>query len=130
MEEPKWIDGQVVKGIHSRLLAEHGGAPGIRDPGLLDAALARPRQIWAYSEEQPTIERLAAAYAFSLVHDHAFVDGNKRVALVVALLFLDLNGRVLRTTQEEKYVMIMGLAANELSEDQLTAWLTEGSQPI
>lgn len=125
LHEPTWVVESVVRAIHGRLLAEHGGAAGIRDSGLLTSALARPQQIWAYSEEKPSIQRLAAAYAVSLVRNHAFVDGNKRVALIVTLLFLDLNERDLAATQEEKYVVMMRLAANDLAESELISWLEE-----
>lgn len=115
----------VVRAIHARLLADHGGAAGIRDSGLLTSALARSQQIWAHSEEKPSIQRLAAAYAVSLVRTHAFVDGNKRIALIVTLLFLDLNERDLVATQEDKYAVMVRLAANELAESALISWLEE-----
>lgn len=115
----------VVRAVHGRLLAEHGGAAGIRDSGLLTSALARPQQIWADSEEKLSIQRLAAAYAVWLVSNHAFVDGNKRVALIVTLLFLDLNERALVATQEEKYAVMIRLAADELAESALISWLEE-----
>ena len=87
---PRWVSKQAVLAIHERLLAEHGGAPGLLDEGLLDAALASPRNHFAY--ERADIPRLAAAYAYALTQNHPFADGNKRIALTVAGVFMELNG--------------------------------------
>lgn len=114
--------------IHSRQLAEHGGDSGVRDPGLLESALDRPLNRLRY-EPDCSLARLAAAYAAGLAGNHPFVDGNKRVAMVVALLFLRLNGLILEAEPAEKYLTFMRLAAGELSEEQLGDWLAGRVRP-
>lgn len=122
MTQPTWITDDVVRAVHLRLLTEHDGPPGIRDPGPLAPAWARPRQIWS-SEPQSTIARLAGAHAYGILRNHPFADGNQRVALVLALLFLDLNGYVLEARQEDRYTAIMALASGGHTEADLTSWL-------
>ena len=109
--------------IHRRQLAEHGGRDDSRDPGLLSSTLARPRNLLAYAEETPDLAALAAAYAFGIARQHPFIDGNKRTAWVVSRTFLQLNGRDLKASQEEKYGAMMGLAAGSLSEPQFADWI-------
>jgi death-on-curing protein len=122
MPEPVWIDLEVVLAIHDEQLAEHGGQPGVRDRGLLESALARPRNQFSYGEA--SIARLAASYAFGLSRNHPFVDGNKRTSLVVVELFLELNGSDLTATDAQCVTTLLALAAGELTEDQLAEWLT------
>lgn len=123
MKAPVWVLDAVVHAIHQRQLAEHGGATGIRDEGLLESALARPRQLFAYGRAKASLSRLAAAYASGIVRNHPFIDGNKRTAFVVSLLFLRLNGIVLDASQEDRYKAFVSLAAGELSEEKLAAWI-------
>jgi death-on-curing protein len=123
MREPVWVLDEVVPAIHQRQLAEHGGGAGIREASLLASALAKPRQIFAYGGPEVSLPRLAAAYAAGIAGNHPFVDGNKRTALVVCLLFLRLNGLELVATQEEKYEAFLRLAAGSLSEAKLAEWL-------
>ena len=118
--EPVWIDERVALAVHDRQLAEHGGGEGVRDPGALESALARPRNRWAYGETD--LCRLAAAYAFGIARNHPFVDGNKRTAAVVSETFLVLNGHALEATDAELVVAFLALAAGELSEDELADW--------
>ncbi len=92
MGDPIWMTKELATAIHSRQLAEHGGADGVRDAGLLDSALARPRQQFAYADPTPNVPALAASYAFGVAKNHAFIDGNKRTAAVVCETFLMLNG--------------------------------------
>ena len=126
MAEPAWIQNDVVVAIHRRQLAEHGGSDGIRDPGLLGSALARPKNLLAYSDAgPPELADLAAAYAFGLVRNHPFIDGNKRTAYVVCRTFLKLNGRDLLATQEEKFVAFLRLAEGLLSEPELADWIRQ-----
>ncbi len=125
MSQPVWIRADVALAIHRRQLSEHGGAEGVRDAGLLASALARPRNLVAYSEVEPDFATLAAAYAFGIARNHPFVDGNKRTAYVVCRTFLVLNGRDLAASREEKYSTFLKLAAGELSEDELVAWMRE-----
>lgn len=123
--EPMWIREDVVQAIHRRQLAEHGGMEGQREPGLLAAALARPQHLQAYGDPPPDLADLAAAYAYGLVQNHPFADGNKRVALVVMRTFLRLNGHDLVASPEEKYRMFLGLAAGQVSEADFAGWIRE-----
>jgi death on curing protein len=118
-----WVREDVVLAVHLRQLAEHGGGEGIRDEGLLQSALARPQNLLAYGDPPPDLASLTAAYAYGIARNHPFVDGNKRTALIVARLFLLLNGMDLVATQEEKYSTFLALAADELSEDDLANWV-------
>jgi death on curing protein len=117
MREPTWIDLEVVLAVHDEQLSEHGGQPGVRDRGLLESALARPRNQFAYGETSAV--RLAASHAFGISRNHPFLDGNKRTSLVIAELFLELNGFALTATDAQCVTTFLQLAAGELSEDQL-----------
>jgi death-on-curing protein len=121
--EPIWIRDDVVLAIHARQISEHGGGEGVRDANLLMSALGRPKNLWAYGEPKPDIAALAAAYAFGIARNHAFVDGNKRTALVVGRTFLLLNGFDVRASQEEKYVAFLKLAEGRIGEDELAEWI-------
>ncbi len=123
MDDPIWITRELATGIHSRQLAEHGGADGVRDAGLLDSALARPRQHFAYADPTPGIPELAASYAFGIAKNHAFIDGNKRTAAVVCETFLILNGYELTASDVEMYPAFLSLAAGEWNEPTFAAWL-------
>jgi len=123
MKEPAWIRDDVVPAIHLRQVAEHGGAEGIRDEGLLSSALARPKSLFAYPKAD--LAALAAAYAFGIVRNHLFVDGNKRTCLVACRTFLLLNGKDLDATREEKYLTFMSLARGDISEADLAAWIRQ-----
>lgn len=129
MEEPIWVEKPEVLVAHSRQLAEHGGSDGIRDESLLDSALAKPRNVFAY-EDSATLARLAASYAFGIARNHAFVDGNKRTALVVAEGFLRLNGLKAVAPAEEKYFVYLRLAEGSLSEEELAAWFISHAVPL
>jgi death-on-curing protein len=119
--DPIWVELDVVLAIHDEQLAEHGGQPGVRDQGLLESALGRPRHQFAYGE--PSIPRLAAAYAFGISRNHPFLDGNKRTSLVVSELFLALNGYVLTVSDTQCVITFLQLAAGELTEEQLGEWI-------
>jgi death-on-curing protein len=129
MNEPVWIEKPEVLIVHSMQLAEHGGSDGIRDETLLDSALAKPRNVFAYTND-PSLSRLAASYAFGIARNHPFIDGNKRTALVVSEGFLRLNGLKVISAPEEKYFTFLHLADGSLSEDQLTAWFTKHALPL
>jgi death on curing protein len=126
--EPKWLLRDTVTAMHGRQLAEHGGGEGIRDAGLLDSALQRPLNKFAYGE--PDLCDLAAAYAYGIARNHPFVDGNKRTALVSSLTLLELNGHRSTSTQAENVIVFLSLAAGELDEDALAAWLRKHSETI
>lgn len=111
--------------VASNELAEHGGGEGIRDAGLLDSALSRPKNLFAYTDEEADLASLAAAYAYGLVRNHPFVDGNKRTAFVVCRTFLRLNGRELEASQEEKYLTFLHLAESRLTEKDLAGWIRD-----
>lgn len=118
-----WIAEAVVLAIHDEQLAEHGGLAGVRSPELLGSALARPRHLQDYGD--PGIADLTASYAFGIARNHPFVDGNKRTALVVAETFLLLNGYVLGATDADCVSTFLALAAGELAEQDLAAWISE-----
>lgn len=117
----RWIDPCALLLLHAESLAEHGGARGIRDEGLLNAALARPPNLAAYGT--PDAADLATAYAFGLARNHPFVDGNKRAAFLAAGLFLALNGCRLKSTQAEATSMMLALSAGELHEAAFAQWI-------
>jgi death-on-curing protein len=121
-----WIDEPEALAIHERMLVQHGGAPGVRDPGLLASALARPRQIAAYREDADLID-LAAAYAVSVVRNHPFVDGNKRTGFLLGVLFLELNGGTFGADEAAATQAVMGLAAGTLDEAGYAAFLRASS---
>ena len=124
MNEPIWVSKKAVLAMHTAQLAEHGGSEGIRDETLLDSALAKPLNVFAYAN-QPDIFRLAASYAFGIARNHAFVDGNKRTALVVSLTFLDRNGWDIVASKQDLYFTFLHLADGSLTEDELTARFTK-----
>lgn len=128
MIEPKWILDEIVVSIHQMLLAEHGGSPGIRDRDLFESALARPRQRLVY-EPKSTIFELAASYSFGLAENHSFIDGNKRVALAIGAIFLDINGFTLDAPEPEAVIVFEQLASGDVKEDALAKWLQAFSVP-
>ncbi len=123
----RWISKQALLLLHAESLAEHGGGQGLRDEGLLDSALARPQNLAAYGN--PDHAALAASYGLGLAKNHAFVDGNKRAALLATGLFLYLNGWRLTASQADTTLAMLSLAAGELSEDAFAAWLRAHSVP-
>jgi death on curing protein len=119
----RWLDKQALLLLHGESLAEHGGATGMRDAGLLDSALARAQNFAAYGE--PDVADLAAAYGSGISQNHPFVDGNKRAAFLSIGLFLALNGYRLAATQAEATIAVLALAAGELDEAEFAGWLRE-----
>lgn len=126
MKEPTWILHEAVFSIHNMLLAEHGGLQGFRDSKLLDSALARPRQRFSY-DDNTSIFDLAASYSFGLARNHPFIDGNKRVALTVGAVFLELNGYSLNAPEAEAVIIFEQLASGNLDEDSLSSWFRDSS---
>jgi death-on-curing protein len=129
VDQPLWISKKAVLAMHSEQLTEHGGSDGIRDETLLDSALAKPLNVFAYDDE-PDIFRLAASYAFGIARNHAFIDGNKRTALAVSITFLDRNGWDIMAPKEEVYFTFLHLAEGSLSEDQLADWFKKHAVPL
>ena len=121
---------RVALHAHHRSLHEHGGVPGIRDRGGLEAALARPQNLFAYSERQITRFDLAAAYGFGIARAHPFVDGNKRTAAIASMAFLDRNGIQVDAPQVEVYETFMSLAEGKTRESELAKWLERYSQRL
>ncbi len=116
-----WLDAGVIEAVQAEQLAEHGGAAGTRDRGLLESALARPQHLASY--EEPDAASLAAAYGFGIARNHPFVDGNKRTAFVAVELFLDLNGMALDAADSDCVVTMLKLAAGELDEAAFADWI-------
>lgn len=121
MKEPIWIEPNLVFAMHDRLLAEHGGPSGLRDRGLLESALARPRHLWTY--EQPDIATLAASYIVGIIRNHPFVDGNKRTGFMTGYVFLARNDLKLTASEFEATRYMFALANGEIEEEALTDWL-------
>lgn len=130
MDDPIWISEELSLAIHQRQLAEHGGLDGVRDRGLLQSALARPRHLFAYNDPTPDLPVLAAAYAFGIARNHPFLDGNKRTAAVVCETFLELNGMNLDAADADVYTIFLNLAAGSVSEQQLAEWLKNHSTRV
>lgn len=119
----RWLSPQVILAVHDRQLAEHGGPSGLRDPGAVESALARPQNLAAYGE--PDAAALAAAYAYGLACNHGFTDGNKRTAWISARLFLADNAVTLTFDKMDAVRIVEGLAAGTVSEEAFAAWLRE-----
>lgn len=126
MTEPNWVLAEVATLVHQMLITEHGGLTGIRDTDLLDSALSRPRQVFSFGEKT-TIPVLASCYCYGLARNHPFVDGNKRSALTVSALFLEINGYTLDASEPDAATVIETLAAGKLSEDELSSWFEKSS---
>jgi death-on-curing protein len=126
MNPPIGVRRDVVLAFHDLLLAEHGGKPGIRDVGLLDSALSRPENLFGYGE--PGLFDLAASYAFRLVKNHPFIDGNKRMGFAVATLFLELNNLYFFAPEVEVVLNTLALAAGEMSEAAYAEWMKMNSK--
>jgi death-on-curing protein len=122
MKEPVWVEKEALLLLHLKSLARFGGAEGIRDEGLLDSALARPRNAFHY-DSQTDIAGLAAAYAYGLARNHPFVDGNKRMAFTAMSVFLAVNGWSLQAGVVEAIQAMTALADGAIDESQLGAWL-------
>jgi death-on-curing protein len=119
-----WVDRVVVDAVHLDMLRTHGGLRGIRDENALESALARPRHRYAYAR-RADLPALAASYGYGLARNHPYRDGNKRTALLVMVVFLELNGRELKASEAEVVTMMLKLSAGELSEAALAVWLRD-----
>jgi len=123
-----WIDADILLTAHDEQLAEHGGASGIRDKGLFESALARPQNLAAYGE--PDAAALAASYAYGLAENHAFVDGNKRTALVALEYFLVINGFELTADDGQCVFVMLSVASGAFSEEELAGWIRKHLQTV
>ena len=129
MTEPTWLLDDLVLAIHEAQLAEHGGLNGIRDRGLLESALARPKNLYSYSEGRVNLNQLAAAYAVGIGRNHAFNDGNKRTAWFAAATFLEINGRQVTVSQAAVVHIMLAVADGTAGEEQFVQWLEEENVP-
>ncbi|TAN07976.1 MAG: type II toxin-antitoxin system death-on-curing family toxin [Rhodanobacteraceae bacterium] len=120
-----WMEKTLAFAIHDRELAEYGGTDGIRDEKLLESALARPQQLYAYGDPPPDLADLAASLAYGLARNHPFVDGNKRTAAVCCETFIELNDAVLKADDLDLYPVYIAIAAGSLSEHEFAAWLRQ-----
>lgn len=123
MSEPRWLSLDEVRTVHEKQLKRFGGPPGVRDAGALESALDRPRNRYHYGETD--LAALAAAYAFGLARNHAFVDGNKRIAFLALMMFLRLNRVAFAPDQAQATAIVLSLAAGETSEEALTRWIRD-----
>ena len=122
-----WLEAGVLRAVHDEQLAEHGGAAGVRDNGLFESALARPRQLASYGV--PDLADLAAAYGYGLAKNHPFVDGNKRTAFVAVELFIDCNGHALVADDADCVLTMLAVAAGTMDEAQFAAWIRQHTVP-
>lgn len=119
---PRWLTRLVIDAVHTDQLREHGGQPGIRDENALESALARPQQRWHYVPDAD-LEALAAAYAFGLIRNHPYRDGNKRIGFLAIVTFLSINGLNFDATEQDVVATMLMLASGNLSEDHLADWI-------
>jgi death on curing protein len=128
VNEPEWLETDIVLDVHAEQLALFGGPEGVRDVGLLESALARPINKYSYGERD--LAKLAAAYGFGIARNHPFVDGNKRTSLATMIVFLGLNGFDLDAPPEQATALMVGLAAGEIAEEALAHWIGDHIKPF
>jgi len=128
MKGPVWLVKAALEILHDLSIAEHGGAPGLRDENLFESALARPQNLFAY-EGDVDLARLAASYGFGLAKNHAFVDGNKRIAFIAVATFLAMNRQRLVADQTEATLVMLSVASGAFSEEELAGWIRKHLQP-
>lgn len=126
MKQPQWVLREVVFAAHDQSLAQFGGAAGVRDEAMLDSALGKPLNLFSYAK--PSLFDLAASYGYGIVKNHPFVDGNKRTAFIVAVVFLELNGYAFQASEVDATLQTLALAAGEVSEAAYSAWLKANSK--
>lgn len=128
MKEPQWVHREVVFMAHEQSLAQFGGGSGIRDAGLLDSALGKPLNLFAYGK--PTLFELAASYAYGIIKNHPFIDGNKRTGFLVAIVFIEVNGYRFLASEADAAVQTLAVAAGEKSESEFSDWLRANSEQV
>jgi len=126
MKEPYWLSREECLALHEMMLAQYGGSEGLRDDNLLESALAKPRQLFAYGK--PTMSDLAASYVFGIVKNHPFIDGNKRTGFMFGVGFLERNGCEFHASEADAAVRTLALAAGEMTQAEFAAWLKENSR--
>ncbi len=126
MKEPIWLDREDCFAIHEMMLSQHGGPAGVRDEGLLELALSKPQNLFAYGS--PTLAELAASYAAGIILNHPFADGNKRTGFVLAATFLELNGMTFTATEESVVEMTLALASGTVKQAAYAEWLEKNSK--
>ena len=129
-ETPEWLEKETILALHAESLAEHGGGEGLRNDGLLESAMARPLQLFSYGDPPPDLAALAAAYCVGLAKNHAFVDGNKRIAFIAMVAFLIVNGYRLTATQPDAYQTMIGVASGTIDVSALAKWIRENAEPL
>ena len=127
MKEPHWFSREECLALHDLMLADYGGMSGVRDDNMLESALAKPRQLFAYGE--PTLAELAGSYAVGVVKNHPFLDGNKRTGFMLGAAFLERSGQEFFATEVDATLKTLALAAGEMNERQYAEWLAENSRP-
>lgn len=127
MKRLRWLTSPAVVAIHQDLIARYGGMNGLRTPESLDSAMARAKHLAAY-KPRVTVPELASAYAWGLLRNHPFVDGNKRIAVAAMMVFLDLNGWELTCSEAEETAMVLRAAAGEITEAVWTAWVQRSAK--
>ena len=128
--DPIWVPESAARAMHAELIREHGGLQGVSREGALEAALARPQHVYAYAESAPSLASLAASYGFALAKGHCFGDGNKRIALAIIDVFLQLNGSELNAGEEGAATTILALAGGEITEKELAEWISAHCQAL
>jgi death on curing protein len=128
MDEPEWVILSVVRALHEEQLAEHGGSPGTRDEGLLESALAKPKNLFHYEDAE--LAALAASYAIGIAKNHPFIDSNKRTSFVVATTFLYINGFAVETTDAEVVTTWLQVAEGTIDENALAKWFGQRLTPL
>ncbi|HTY87633.1 MAG TPA: type II toxin-antitoxin system death-on-curing family toxin [Candidatus Acidoferrum sp.] len=126
MKEPYWLTREECLALHEMMLAQYGGTEGLRDENMLESALAKPRQLFAYGK--PSLADLAASYVFGVVKNHPFIDGNKRTGFMLGAGFLERNGHEFHASEADAVVRTLALAAGEMSEAEYAAWLKANSR--
>lgn len=127
MNEPRWFSREEALALHDLMLADYGGLTGMRDDNMLESALAKPRQRFAYGK--PTLAEMAAAYTAGVVKNHPFLDGNKRTGFMLGAAFLECNGLTFFASEVDATLRTLALAAGEITEADYAAWLSENSRP-
>lgn len=128
MKEPIWLNREDCQAIHEMMLSQHGGLAGVRDEGLLESALVKPQNIFAYGS--PTLPEMAASYAAGIILNHPFLDGNKRTGFLLAATFLEINGLSFTATEESVIKQTLALAAGKLKQPAYAEWLRNNSKGV